>query len=162
MATLLTWLVVVELAFVGFGVLGASSLGMEKRPRFLSRLLLAYLATLSLMLVLAGAVMLRILPEHVLMPLWLPLVFAAPILGPTVCYRSAGSASDSSDADAGGGSGPHQPSPRPTAPRGGVPLPDADQATVRVRDHASAELSVATPRRRTREPERTSAPGRHA
>jgi hypothetical protein len=46
--------------------------------------------------------------------------------------------------------------PRPSKPRGGLPLPDAVPARVRLRDHRRlAELLPRPARRQVREPERT-------
>jgi hypothetical protein len=39
------------------------------------------------------------------------------------------------DSDGGGGRGPKAPPLKPIGPRGGIPLPDAVQATVRLRGH---------------------------
>jgi len=62
----------------------------------------------------------------------------------------------------GGGSGPSRPA-APRAPRGGLPLPDATPARVRLRGHARlAELLPARERRPAREPERVPARPRAA
>ena len=56
--------------------------------------------------------------------------------------------------DDGGGSGPRQPPTPPNAPRGGIPLPDAEPAPVRLRDHDRLADRVPTRRRRpAREPD---------
>jgi hypothetical protein len=158
MANLLVWLVVIGLAFLGFGVLAGSSLGMQKRPRFWVRVLLGYLATLFFVLLVAGAIVLEVLPQRVLMLIWLVLVMSSLAYGPILCYQSESASPGSSDADGGGGSGPAQPSSSPTAPSGGAPLPDADQATARARDHNRPRLRDVKPRRRPREPQRTPTP----
>jgi hypothetical protein len=44
------------------------------------------------------------------------------------------SSQSDSDSDDGGGKGPPRPPVRPDAPRGGIPLPDAVPARVRLRD----------------------------
>lgn len=67
------------------------------------------------------------------------------------------SSSGDDEDDGGGGSGPGAPPRPPADPRGGVPLPDADQARRRLRDHdrerfGSGSLS---PRRHPRTPRRT-------
>jgi len=146
------WLVTIGLGFVGFGVIAGSSLGWEKRSRFWVRILLGYVATLSLVLLVAGAFMLSVLPHHVLILLWLVIVVASLAYGPACCYRRAGSSPSSSDTDGGGGSGTDQPPSGPAAPSGGVQLPDADQALARARDHNRPRLGDVTPRRRSREP----------
>jgi hypothetical protein len=59
--------------------------------------------------------------------------------------------------DGGWGRGPDRP-PTPQDPPGGggIPLPDAEQARIRLRDHRKlADLRPARERRPTREPERT-------
>ena len=64
-----------------------------------------------------------------------------------------------SDGDGGGGgSGPREPDARPDAPRGGIPLPDAEQSRERIRDHDRAKRHRLRPRRPTPEPDRTPAP----
>jgi hypothetical protein len=58
--------------------------------------------------------------------------------------------------DGGGGSGPGRPPLRPDRPRGGIPLPDAEQARVRLRDHRKLSERLPRPERRpAREPVRT-------
>jgi len=56
-----------------------------------------------------------------------------------------------------GGSGPPtDPPPRPGRPSGGLPLPDAVPARVRLRDHGRlSELLPGSERRPAREPQRT-------
>jgi hypothetical protein len=59
------------------------------------------------------------------------------------------------DSDDGWGHGPRRPPLSPRPPKGGIPLPDADQARVRLRDHG--RLADGVPkrdRRPSREPER--------
>jgi hypothetical protein len=58
--------------------------------------------------------------------------------------------------DGGWGRGPNPPPTPPDSPRGGIPLPDAEQPLIRLRDHR--KLTERLPRRErrpTREPERT-------
>jgi hypothetical protein len=73
-----------------------------------------------------------------------------------VLYRniepSPGPPSDEDDGG-GGGRGRDRPRPVPKPPRGGIPLPDATQSRLRLRDHVRPKRSEA-PRRRVREPER--------
>ena len=45
------------------------------------------------------------------------------------------------------------------APRGGIPMPDAEQSRERLRDHDRPERRRLRPRRPAREPDRTPAPG---
>ncbi len=59
------------------------------------------------------------------------------------------------DSDGGGGSRPPEPSTPPDAPRGGVPLDDAEPARVRLRDHVRlADRLPPRHRRPVREPDR--------
>jgi hypothetical protein len=55
----------------------------------------------------------------------------------------------------GGGSGPREPTVPPGAPRGGLPLPDAEQSRERIRDHDRPGRRRLGPRRPAREPERS-------
>jgi hypothetical protein len=55
----------------------------------------------------------------------------------------------------GWGRGPKVPPPPPGSPRGGVPLPDADQSNVRLREHGRLGEHHRRPQRRpAREPAR--------
>jgi hypothetical protein len=59
------------------------------------------------------------------------------------------------DSDDGWGHGPRRPPSPSGSPRGGLPLPDADPASVRLRDHRRlGDLLPRRDRRPTREPER--------
>lgn len=59
------------------------------------------------------------------------------------------------DSDDGGGQGPRRRPRFPRPPGGGIPLPDADQARVRLRDHGRlADGAAKRERRPAREPER--------
>ena len=68
--------------------------------------------------------------------------------------------SDSDDGGGGGGSGPREPDAPPDAPRGGIPLPDAEQSRERVRDHDRPGRRRLRPRRPAREPDRLPTPRR--
>jgi hypothetical protein len=58
--------------------------------------------------------------------------------------------------DDGWGRGPDRPPTPPEAPRGGIPLPDADQARVRLRERGRlADGYPKRQRRPAREPDRT-------
>jgi hypothetical protein len=71
-------------------------------------------------------------------------------------HDDPGGQNPGSDSDDGGGRPPRTPPQRPGPPRGGIPLPDAVQASVRVRDRplALGDLRRAGDRRPTREPSR--------
>jgi hypothetical protein len=91
-------------------------------------------------------------------PLLLVTILLAPVLLPRrLLYPSdGGSAPDDSDTDNGGGRGPRPEPPKPPdTPRGGLPLPDAQPARVRLRDHGRPVLTPGRSRRPAREPERT-------
>jgi hypothetical protein len=83
---------------------------------------------------------------------------SALLLSPAILFPDWGSPpppSDGGDGGGGGGGGddPPQRSPRPSAPRGGIPLPDAEQSRKRVRDHRRPAWRQVFPRRPAREPE---------
>jgi hypothetical protein len=108
--------------------------------------------------ILIGARELRLVPDGVAASLLLTLVFItlpALMLVPALLYRRPGGSPGASDDDGGGGPGrgPH-PSP-PPAPRGGVPLPDAEQARLRLREHGRLALGARRARRAPREPVRS-------
>jgi len=65
------------------------------------------------------------------------------------------------ESDEGWGRGPKRPPSRPEPPRGGIPLPDAVPARVRLRDHERLRDRLPRPERRpAREPARRPAPAR--
>jgi len=83
-----------------------------------------------------------------LQPLVLLAVMLAPALAPrNVLYPASPPAPRGADDDDGGGRGPQQPPKAPVGPRGGVPLPDAEPARVRIRDHRRPALVRDRPRR---------------
>ncbi|HWH09804.1 MAG TPA: hypothetical protein VG165_01645 [Solirubrobacteraceae bacterium] len=99
-----------------------------------------------------------------LYPLWWLL---SMMLVPAVLFRDRGDGpGPPPPSDDDGGTGPpRRPSPR-GAPRGGLPLPDADQARWRVRDQHGPDRRHLPSRRRSREPEHAPltplAPGRRS
>jgi hypothetical protein len=79
--------------------------------------------------------------------LFIPVFFGG---GP---YKPPGSDSEGGE-DGGGGGGKRRPQPRPSRPSGGLPLPDAEPARVRLRDHVRlTEKLPRRVRRPAREPE---------
>jgi hypothetical protein len=94
-----------------------------------------------------------------LQPLLLVAVMLAPALLPSkVLYPPPPPPpSGTDDDDGGGGRGPRQPPKAPEGPRGGVPLPDAEPARVRIRDHGRPALVRSRPRRAGHEPGHTPA-----
>lgn len=97
----------------------------------------------QLMLVIAGMHLLGILFAVVLI---LPALRDQP---PPAPRRDSGS-------DGGWGHGPMEPKPSPGAPSGGLPLPDAEPARQRLRDHRRLADQLPRPERRpAREPERS-------
>jgi hypothetical protein len=67
-----------------------------------------------------------------------------------------GPSSSDSGTDEGWGRGPRQPPKPPEPPRGGIPLPDAAPARVRLRDHRRlSDYRGRRERRPAREPTRT-------
>ena len=134
----------------------------DRKPHFWLRVAALPLAPMLIAAVVVAVRELRVVPDTVAGTLLLTLVFLTIpglILVPAPLYRRPGNSPDSSDDDGGGGpgrGGPDPPSPAP--PRGGVPLPDAEQARLRLRDHGRRGLRPRRPRRPAREPARP--PGR--
>ena len=87
--------------------------------------------------------------------------FSAILLAPAVLFRDSGWPGPSDGDDGGGGGGPPPPPRPPAPPRGGIPLPDADQASIRLRDHGRAVWQRLRPRREAREPRPARVPSPH-
>jgi hypothetical protein len=85
--------------------------------------------------------------------LWL---ISSVLLVPALLFSGSESPSDPDDTDGGGGGGSGGPPSQPRAPRGGIPLPDAEQSRERLRDHVRSDRARSRPRER--EPERAPAP----
>lgn len=86
--------------------------------------------------------------------IWL---FCSLLLTPAILFPDSGSPPGPDGAGGGGGGGggdPPEPSPQPSAPRGGLPLPDADQSRQRVRDHRRPAWRRALSRRPAQAPQR--------
>ena len=85
--------------------------------------------------------------------IWL---FCSLLLTPAILFPDSGSPPGSDGGGGGGGGGDDTPeqSPPPNAPRGGLPLPDADQSRQRVRDHRRGASRRSLPRRPAQEPQR--------
>jgi hypothetical protein len=156
-SSLAVWLIVFALAFVALAISAGSS--KQRRSHFWIRVLLAFLAMpLSAVAVVVAVGLVGGLPDGAAVALLLLLVFLfvpALFFVPALLYRQSGSSPGSSEDNGGGpGPGPDQPLSSPDAPRGGLPRPDAEQAQIRMRDHASPEFDRVKPRRPAREPER--------
>ena len=154
-ASLIVWLAAFALLFGAFVVFAGSP--RERKPHFWLRVAALPLvpAFIAAILLLCGE--LRILPESVAVTLLLTLVFLTIpglILVPALLYRKPGTSPDSSDDEGGGGRGPEPPPARPPRPRGGVPLPDAQQARMRIREHGRRLTGGHRLRRPAREPHR--------
>jgi hypothetical protein len=84
--------------------------------------------------------------------IWL---FCSLLLTPAILFPDSGSPPGSEGGGGGGGGDdPPEPSLPPNAPRGGLPLPDADQSRQRVRDHRGRTWRRAFPRRLAQVPHR--------
>jgi hypothetical protein len=155
--SLIVWLAAFALLFGAFVVFAGSP--RDRKPHFWLRV-----AVLPLVPGLIAAIVLAlaefgVLPESAAATLLLTLVFLTIpglMLVPALLYRKPGPSPDSSDGEGGGGPGHPPPGPpaRPTPPRGGVPLPDAEPARIRIREHGRRVLGGRRPRRPVREPER--------
>jgi hypothetical protein len=156
--SLIVWLAAFALLFGAF-VVFAGSPG-ERKPHFWLRVATLPLVPALLAAILITARVLGVLPDSVAATLLLTLVFLTIpglILVPALLYRRPGQSPDSSDDEGGGGRGPGFPPapPAPPAPpNDGVPLPDSEQARIRLREHGRRALRPRTSRRPAREPER--------
>ena len=126
-------------------------MGRKRSAVWLTRLvpIIAFLGAVA-----AGATNHR----ELLQPLVLVTVTLAPVLLPrNVLYPPPAPPSSDTDDDDGGGRGPRNPPRAPEGPQGGVPLPDADPARVRIRDHRRPAPGRFRVRRPAHEPERSPA-----
>lgn len=88
----------------------------------------------------------------------LGLVCAAALIIPALRDRPEPPQRPDTGSDGGGGLRPSRPE-RPVRPRGGLPLPDAQPARIRLREPGRlADLRPPRERRPAREPQRTPAP----
>lgn len=154
--SLIVWLAAFALLFGAFVVFAGSP--RERKSHFWLRVAALPLGPALIAAILLAFGDLRVLPESVSATLLLTLVFLTipgVMLVPMLLYRRPGGSPDSSDDDGGGGGGPGPPRPaRPPRPRGGVPLPDAEQARVRIREHGRRLTGGRRTRRPAREPGR--------
>jgi|SRR5581483_10780198 len=89
----------------------------------------------------------------------LGLACVAMLMLPALRDTRSGPPSPDSGSDDGWGRGPKHPPKPPSPPRGGIPLPDAVAARVRLRDHDRLPDKLPSrPRRPAREPDRTPVP----
>jgi len=145
------WQIAWVLAFgLCLGALGlAPGQRAQRRPHFWLRLVaIALIPGCALSIASAIVPIWRL--QVVTMWLYL-LAIPALILLPALLFRPSGPPPGPTG-DEGGGPGPGPPPPAPTRPRGGIPLPDAEQARARVRDHVRPHLISGPARRPAREP----------
>jgi hypothetical protein len=130
----ITIVVFLELGLVTLWI--AAGAGQQRRSHFWVRISMASLVLPSLVAVVVELARLNVLPDAVARGSSLFFVgVVALMFVPGLLYRGSGSSPGPSESDGGGGVGPEPPRFSPDAPRGGVPLPDAAQASVRARDH---------------------------
>jgi hypothetical protein len=85
----------------------------------------------------------------------LGILFALVLILPALRDQPPPAQGTDSGSEGGWGHGPMPPKP-PVPPRGGLPLPDASPARVRLRDHRRLPELLPQPERRpSREPQRT-------
>lgn len=135
MAMAVSCLVGTVLMVLWFGVLACSAQGSRKRSWFYGRLSCAVVVMSAVALGLAVAIKVGAVPQRALGPLWVALLLVALVVAPVFCYHTFAPFRGSSGGDGGGGPGSGPPPPPSGPPRGGVPLPDADQPRTRRRDH---------------------------
>ena len=85
-------------------------------------------------------------------------VMCSLVLTPAILFPASGQAPGPPDGDGGGGDHPPEPPTEPRAPRGGLPLPEAEQSGERIRDHNRPGRRRLPLRRPAREPGRLPAP----
>jgi hypothetical protein len=86
-------------------------------------------------------------------------VMSALVLTPAILFPPSGHSPGPPGGDDGGGNDPpDSPDPPPSAPRSGLPLPDAERSRGRVRDHDRSGRRRVPLRRPAHEPERRPAP----
>jgi hypothetical protein len=160
-SSIVVWLVAFELALAGICIAAGSP--ANRRSHFWLRLVLGCLAVPLVPVAVLAVLVVSGLPEDVgtavlsVVPL---VVIASLMFVPALLYHRSGPSPGQSDENGGGGSGPYRPSSPPTGPGGGLPLPDADQARARARDHNGPRLGDAKPRRPAREPVRAPGPAK--
>jgi hypothetical protein len=146
---MLAWALVFGLCLISLGL--APGQHGQRRPHFWLRLL-----TVALVPACALAAASAFVPVWRMQPAMVSLggvlAILAVMLLPALLFRPSGPP-PGSNGDDGGGQGP-EPPPTPTRPRGGIPLPDAEQARARVRDHIRPRLTHYRSRRPAREPVR--------
>jgi hypothetical protein len=130
------WLAAFAFLFGAFVVFAGSP--RERKPHFWLRVAAIPLAPAVTAAVLMWFGELRVLPDGVAATLLLTVVFLTLpglALAPALLYRKPGpSPGSSEDGGGGGGRGPEPPPAQPSPPHGGVPLPDATQARLRLRE----------------------------
>ncbi len=147
---LLVYFGLLEFGLIGIGAVAGSALARARRSHFGVRIAAASLSLFAVLtLVLDGG----LIAQDLGLRLWFVLVAGVAFLGPMLWYRSSDPAAPASGGDGGGDSNPDQPSP-PSRPRGGIPLPDAEPALTRARDHTRLKLADRPPSRRKHQPER--------
>jgi hypothetical protein len=147
----------------------AAGSAKQRRSHFWLRVVLASATVPAFMAGLLAIARLNLLPDEVAKPS-LSLLFFLGVMAlmfvPGLLYRTPGSSPGPSEDDGGGGPGAGPPPSSPDAPRGGIPLPDADLASARTRDHAAPKFDPLTERRPAhrpvRSPARRRSPRRHA
>jgi hypothetical protein len=154
---------VFELGVVGLCLTGGS-VG-RRRGHFWVRVLLVALTIPTLMGALVSIGRLGVLPEKVA-ALVLALMFLLSVMAlmflPALLYRPGGSAPGPNDSDGGGGPEPGESPPAPRGGGGGIPLPDAEQAAARRRDHPWPNFAVQRTRRPAHWPPRPGTPRRRS
>ncbi len=142
------WFGMCELFLIGISVIAGHGMGRVTRPYFGARVLLVSFGLLAALLIILNQ---HALAESVAIRVWLALTVLAVSLGPILWYQSPRRSAGSADSDGGGGSPTDPPRSPQTPPRGHVPLLDADQASVRVRDHNRPRLRDVSRNRRSRD-----------
>ena len=134
---------------------------VELRSHFKLRLLVVAIVLPLPPLLLLAVVELHLISRNLgsTIDQWIPFVDLGfgLLLAPAVLFRSVAKPPPPSDEDDDDGGWTDPPPSPPPRPRGGLPLPDADQSRIRVRDHAGSLNDRGRTRRPAREPRRSPA-----
>jgi hypothetical protein len=151
-------IVSIAIALLTVGLVHAGrSCGLERQPNFGRRLLvLSTLLPLPLVALLLVAY-LHLISQGAsqLIGSLLPLFGFALVLVPGLLFRPMTIPPPERDDDDGFSRGPDDPPPDSPPPTGGIPLLNAEQARVRLRDHDDGGTKRTPARRPAREPDRS-------
>jgi F0F1-type ATP synthase membrane subunit c/vacuolar-type H+-ATPase subunit K len=154
MGKLVAVVLIVEAIPVGILVSAALDRSLQRRPRFSLRLSLFLLGIALPDLAVIGGFAVGLIADGAFSLVMAGLIWGLTLLTLAPSLLFAGRGPTPGPPDGGGDDfGPGDGWPPAPRPRGGIPLPDAEQSPVRLRGHAPTRRPV-RPRRPAREPGR--------